>query len=276
MKILAAIHLALSLTFFLAASNDEQTFTWPNSAKAAVCLTYDDSLASQIDIAYPQLEAAGLKGTFFLQGNRDTMVERIDDWRKIAEAGHELASHSLFHPCRREGSGRDWVATVHDLDQYSIERVEIELQLTNTLLHAIDGKPASTRTFAYPCGDTAADHGTQSFYPIVSQLYLASRGVSPNLATMRDLKFTNTPAFDPSHGDLQASIAYLENCYKNGTVAIFLNHGVGGDYLVTDAQLHQEILNYLVANQDRFWIDTFQNVTAHARSEFQRLNWPIE
>ncbi|EDY81861.1 Polysaccharide deacetylase domain protein [Verrucomicrobiia bacterium DG1235] len=267
--ILSLIPLATAL---LTAAPD--TFTWPDGKKAAVCLTYDDSLASQIDIAYPQLQAAGLKGTFFLQGNGGTMTDRVDDWRQVAAAGHELASHSLFHPCRRGLPGRDWVSEVHDLDQYDLDRVKTELEITNTLLHAIDGK--TTRTFAYPCGDTAADHGEHSFLPITSELFIASRGVYPNLDTMRDFKFSNTPAFDPSGKDISASIAYLEDCYKKGTPAIFLNHGVGGDYLVTSAELHQQILDYLVANQDRFWIDTFQALTTHAHSEFTRLGWPIE
>ncbi|MDQ8201388.1 polysaccharide deacetylase family protein [Pelagicoccus sp. SDUM812003] len=262
---------ALSIGYALCAAADTNSFRWPNEKGAAVCLTYDDSLASQLDVAYPQLEEAGLKGTFFLQGNGRTMNDRLDDWRDVASAGHELASHSLFHPCRKALPGRDWVAANRDLDQYSLDRVRSELEITNTLLHAIDGQ--STRTFAYPCGDTAAEHGESSFLPIADDLFVASRGVYSNLGSIRDLDFNNTPGFDPSGKDLSASIAYLEDCYEKGTVAVFLMHGVGGDYLVTDAELHQALLDYLVENQDRFWIDTFKNVMTHAHAEFQRLGW---
>ncbi len=261
--------LALTVTTTLFSADD--TVKWPNGAGAAVCLTYDDSLASQLDIAYPQLQAAGLKGTFFLQANGNTMADRIDEWRQVAADGHELGSHSLFHPCRKGVPGRDWVADERDLDHYTIDRVRSELEITDTLLHAIDGQ--TTRTFAYPCGDIVADNGSQSLFPVVEDLYIASRGVSSNLPSLQDLKFNNTPAYDLSDKDLSQVIAYLEDCYEKGSIAIFLNHGVGGDYLVTSAELHQGILDYLVANQDRFWVDTFQNVMTHTRSEFDRLGW---
>lgn len=260
---------ALSATALLHAAPDN--FTWPHGTGAAVCLTYDDSLASQLDIAYPQLQAAGLKGTFFLQANGNTMADRIDEWRQVAADGHELASHSLFHPCRKGTPGRDWVADERDLDHYTIDRVRSELEITDTLLRAIDSQ--TTRTFAYPCGDTVADNGSQSLFPVVEDLYIASRGVSSNLPSMQDLKFNNTPAYDLSNKDLPTVIAYLEDCYEKGTVAIFLNHGVGGDYLVTDTQLHQDLLDYLVDHQDRFWVDTFKNVMIHTQSEFDRLGW---
>ncbi|MBC2608146.1 polysaccharide deacetylase family protein [Pelagicoccus albus] len=267
--------LALCFTFAATLAHaDESAFHWPHGAGAAVCLTYDDSLASQIDVAYPQLEAAGLKGTFFLQGNGGTMESRVDDWRQIAEAGHELASHSLMHPCRKGLPGRDWVADKYDLDQYNLERLESEMEVTNILLHAIDGQ--TDRTFAYPCGDTAVSNGTQPFLEFAREFFVASRGVSPELGSMRDFKFSDTPAFSPDTKTFEECVAYLEDCYAKGTVAIFLNHGVGGDYLVTDAKLHEQILEYLAENQDRFWIDTFKNVTLHAKSEFDRLDWPIE
>mgnify|MGYP001356232079 FL=1 len=35
-------------------------FTWPNGAKTAICLTYDDGLDSQLDIAIPDLENENL------------------------------------------------------------------------------------------------------------------------------------------------------------------------------------------------------------------------
>jgi hypothetical protein len=71
---------------------------WPNGAKAAVCLTYDDALDGHLDVAIPQLDAAGLKGTFFCTGNSPTLYSRMEEWRKAASNGHELGNHTLFHP----------------------------------------------------------------------------------------------------------------------------------------------------------------------------------
>ena len=50
---------------------------WPNGARAAVSLTYDDGLNSQLDCALPQLEAAGFRATFFLvQENMQALPAR--------------------------------------------------------------------------------------------------------------------------------------------------------------------------------------------------------
>jgi peptidoglycan/xylan/chitin deacetylase (PgdA/CDA1 family) len=70
---------------------------WPDGKTAAIVLTYDDAMSSQLDNAVPQLAAAGLKGTFFLSGGM--APEYMRRWREVQRAGHELGNHSLYHPC---------------------------------------------------------------------------------------------------------------------------------------------------------------------------------
>ena len=57
--------------------------TWPGGHRAAIVLTYDDALRSQLDNAVPALDAAGFKGTFFLSGT--FKQEDVDRWRAVAE-----------------------------------------------------------------------------------------------------------------------------------------------------------------------------------------------
>src|SRR5262245_48664222 len=78
-------------------------FSWPDGRSAAIALTYDDALTSQLDVAIPQLDAAGLKGTFFLTAGNMSQQD-IARWRAAAAEGHELGNHTIFHPCER-GSG---------------------------------------------------------------------------------------------------------------------------------------------------------------------------
>jgi len=71
-------------------------FAWPGGAKAAVSLTYDDALDSQIANAVPALREAGFRATFFL--TKDNVGEALDEWIQVARAGHEIGNHSQTHP----------------------------------------------------------------------------------------------------------------------------------------------------------------------------------
>src|SRR5215218_9254561 len=94
-KILPLIGLLL-----FAANAAAADFAWPaKGKKAAIVLTYDDALRSQLDFAVPQLDAANLRGTFFLDA--DISPDDMLRWRKVAARGHELGNHALFHPCPR-------------------------------------------------------------------------------------------------------------------------------------------------------------------------------
>jgi peptidoglycan/xylan/chitin deacetylase (PgdA/CDA1 family) len=89
------------------AANAERTLTgglpssiWPNGAKAAVSLTYDDGLDSQLDRAGPQLDEFKFKATFFV--TRENMEARLADWVALAQRGHEIADLTVHHPsCER-------------------------------------------------------------------------------------------------------------------------------------------------------------------------------
>ncbi|HEY5807599.1 MAG TPA: polysaccharide deacetylase family protein, partial [Povalibacter sp.] len=118
--------------------------TWPEGKNAAIVLTYDDALHSQLDIAVPQLTAASLKGTFFLDG--DITPAELRRWREVQRAGHELGNHSLFHPCPRAIlPGRPQYLT----ENYDVTRTLGEIAAMNNVLFGIDGK--ESRTYSAPC-----------------------------------------------------------------------------------------------------------------------------
>src|SRR5258708_7076610 len=109
---------------------------WPNGARAAVSLTYDDALNSQLDNAVPELDRLGLKATFFL--TEDNAHWRLADWEALARDGHEVANHTVTHPCALSG--------------YSAERFEhSEIDRMEGYLDDHFGADRA-RTFAYPCG----------------------------------------------------------------------------------------------------------------------------
>ena len=139
--------LALALGLVCGVSAQAGT-KWPDGAKAAVVLTYDDALTSQLDHAVPVLDAAGFKGTFFLTGLKPEAVAR---WRAVAAEGHELGNHTVLHACPASGSSGD---ISHTSNAYTTERMLKEIEQQNVFLTSLDGKP--THGFASPCGATLA------------------------------------------------------------------------------------------------------------------------
>jgi sialate O-acetylesterase len=58
---------------------EEGVFHWPGSARAAVCMTYDDVIDQHLDNAAPDLENANLRGTFCVQVLPGSLPTRIED-----------------------------------------------------------------------------------------------------------------------------------------------------------------------------------------------------
>src|ERR1041384_1908177 len=64
----------------------KSAFHWPKGAKAAVSLTYDDAIPTQLNNAIPALDQDGLSGTFFLEGN-NVNQENEGKWKAASKEG---------------------------------------------------------------------------------------------------------------------------------------------------------------------------------------------
>ena len=230
---------------------------WPNGAKAAVVLTYDDAIRSQLDIAIPQLDAAGFKGTFFLSGT--FQQEDVERWRKVAASGHELANHSVFHPCAR---GSFDMPEQYNNERYSTKTMLTEIRVMNTMLHAIDGG-SELRTYATPCGQSIVGDGDYIAALRAAGLvkYVRSTG-APGAGVLDPF---NVPGmFFPETTKGSDLIAFVEAARQRGGLAVLGFHGVGGDYLKVSAEAHQELVSYLKAHQDIYWVATFRHALDYA------------
>jgi peptidoglycan/xylan/chitin deacetylase (PgdA/CDA1 family) len=230
------------------ASAEPATPTWPESRRAAIALTYDDALESQLDIAIPQLDAAGLKGTFFLMGRGiDGQVSR---WRAAAASGHELGNHTVNHPCAR--------GTYPMRDQYTSEAYNVKVMLTeigvmNAFLQAIDGKTA--HAFATPC-DQHTVGGQDYLVP------LQRAGLASFIRDVRVMPMTTVSYITFRNKSGAEMIAWVENVVRRGGVGVIAFHGVGGDYLSVSAEAHRELLEYLEAHEGEIWTTTFSELMA--------------
>jgi peptidoglycan/xylan/chitin deacetylase (PgdA/CDA1 family) len=241
-----------------------ENFRWPNGAKAAVSLAYDDAADSQLDHAIPALNRHGVKGTFYLRLSSPTIAQRLPEWRAAAQQGHELANHSLFHQCRRSQPERGWVEPHRDLDTTSVAQMRDQVTLANTMLYAIDGR--RERTFTAPCGDLLA--GGQEYLPAVKSEFVAikasiGRGAVPSMAALDPYR---VPVVAPVGLTGQQLIAMVKEAADRGTMISFTFHGIGGDHLANSSAAHEELVKYLAANRKVYWTDTFLNIMKHVKS----------
>ncbi len=218
-----------------------EPFAWPGGAKAAVSLTYDDGLDSQVEHAVPALTDAGLKGTFFL--TRENMEAKLTDWQAVFRQGHEVGNHSITHPCAlahctSAAFHRDQVAPMEAfLDQnFSANRF---------------------RSYAYPCGYLGLGRG--DLRQRIGRYQSALRGEVAAARTVSGLP--NDPrrvaadpfmlhAFEPtwSIDSPWWAYHYVNQAIRSGDWAILVFHDVypermgAGD---TSQRVHTAILAWL-------------------------------
>ncbi len=241
------------------ADYSEAQYKWPNGAKAAVCLTYDDGLDCHLDVAIPQLDEFGLKGTFFCTGNSQSLYNRLEEWRAIADNGHELGNHTLFHPC--DGARGDWVKPEYDLNNYTLEQFLSEVKTENTLLKAIDGN--EKRTYGYTCSDVTA--GGKDFTDEIKPLFVAARRDGPVPENMQNYNVYQAPSWGVNSPSAEELIAYVNEAREKGTIAVFMFHSVGGGYLNTGGTEHLKLLEYLNKNSSDFYSATFMEVMEYIK-----------
>jgi peptidoglycan/xylan/chitin deacetylase (PgdA/CDA1 family) len=259
--LLISIGLALGVQASTAA---EKSFAWPNGAKAAVNLAYDDALDSQLDNAIPSLNKYGIKGTFYLNVVSPTLTVRLDDWRAAAQKGHELGNHSIFHQCSKSSPGRDWVPADRDLDKVSVIQMQDQVKVANAFLHAIDGK--TERTYTPPCIDLNA--GGSNYVDGLKSEFVAFKavggGVTPDMKTLDPYR---VGVDFPTNVTGAQLIAVVKEAAAKGTMANFTFHGVGGDHLSVSTEAHDELVKYLADNKNIYWTDSFVNIMKYVKEQ---------
>jgi peptidoglycan-N-acetylglucosamine deacetylase len=244
-----------------------QTATTWNGKSCAVVLTYDDAIDIDLDHVVPALDSQKLKGTFYLIGSSGMVNTRMAEWRAAAKKGHELANHTLFHPCAG-GLGRGFVTPETDLNYYTVKRVTGEMRMTNTFLKAIDGK--TERTFAYPCGDTKI--GDTSYINGMKDEFVAARGTQAGLQKINEVNLYDVRCYTINGQGADYMINLVKQAMDSHTLLVFLFHGVGGGHsLNVDGAAHSQLLHYLKQNEKSIWIAPMLEV-----AKFIKKNQPAK
>ncbi|MEZ4810102.1 MAG: sialate O-acetylesterase [Allomuricauda sp.] len=231
--------------------------------KAAVILTYDDALNVHLDHAIPLLDSLGLKGTFYVSTYSKVFRDRLQDWKQITKHGHELANHTIFHPCMGNES-RPWVNPNYDMNTYTVKRMVDEIRINNTLLEALDGK--KERTFAYTCGDFTVN-GKDFFMDELKEDLVAARAVRSEMHKIDEVDIYSMDSYPIVGESGEELIDLVKQAEENNALLIFLFHGVGGEHSMdVSLSAHKELLEYLKQHENEVWTTTLLDVAKHIKN----------
>lgn len=218
--------------------------------KCAVVLTYDDGLDEHLTNALPALDSLGLKATFYIANYMGRLQSQIPGWRAAAAKGHELANHTLFHPCEGGRPGREFVNADYDMNNYSMARITSEIRAMNAVLYAIDAK--TSRTFAFPCGDNKV-HDT-AYIDSLHNDFIAARGVVGTMPTIDKVDLYDFPGYGVFNHSGEAMIEWVKEAEAKQGLLVILFHGVGGGHsLNVSLPAHSQLLHYLKQHEKDVW-----------------------
>lgn len=264
---------------------------WPEDRAAAISLTFDDAMQTQLDNVRPILRRHQLKGTFFvITGPGSSWRRRIDDWEHLAAEGNEIGSHTVNHPCLLKN------IEIHSQD-YAPDMMLKEMRDSSREIIARLGTQRGL-TFAYPCGDMSfGPPGQQArnqarYLEYVAEYYFAARGYNSWAPVVpEDLNPLTIPVLGWTLGkDFLSLLAMMEPVRQGHNWGVFVFHGVGGQWLSIRSQTLDELAGYLERHPE-IWCTTFGDAVRYiqeakaleirpgestARHVQFALNWPMD
>lgn len=212
---------------------------------AAYSITMDDGSANQAKLAAPILEKYHFRATFFViaglttdQPDATNAAHLPSDWcgvgwqqwRALAEKGHEIGSHTMTHP--------------------HLDAVKDPAALRREIVHSADEIQAKMGrrpiSFAFPFSAT-----NEQSLNIARKAYLAVRGHGLVYLTA---------------GRLGRYNAYIDGLIKDGEAGVGILHGLDGvGWEPIKSEVFKAHVEYLARNQDKLWVDTMGNVELYCR-----------
>jgi peptidoglycan/xylan/chitin deacetylase (PgdA/CDA1 family) len=175
-------------------------------------ISFDDIPNSAARIGAPILEAAGLRGTFYMCGGHSGQTfegrpqHEVSDLITLAKAGHEIACHTFGHPN---------VVAIKD----AARAQDADLNAA-FVTHQISA-PAPV-SFAYPFGRVSG--AAKAFY---AQRFMSCRGVyaGVNAGTM-DFSELRAIGIESRGHDMGVVRAYIDEAKAKNGWLIFFTHDV--------------------------------------------------
>ena len=234
------------------ASQMAPPMAWPGGARMALSLSFDDGRESQVTAGLPVFARHGAKVTLFVVPS--AVERRLDGWKQAVAAGHEIGNHSLTHSC----SGNFPFSRQKALEEHSLQRMREELVTANARIAELLG--VTPRTFAYPCGQTFVGRGraTQSYVPVIAELFLAGRGWMDEAANDPSyVDLAQTTGVEMDGRDFAQIRPLLDDARKAGAWLVLAGHEIGaGGRQTTRIAMLDELLAYAKDPANGIWLAT--------------------
>lgn len=209
---------------FVSQPREVDVCTWWGCRRGAASWSIDDGYSSCREV----LETAGIRGTYFYSGG-----STLDWFSEYSAAGHEIASHTVGHPCNTPACSPTCTPEslaalpVDDAVVTAYRRDQIEPNIA--VIEAGTGKPVLS--LAWPCGCTDPSRwtaaqsyvlGARGYYDYIAQLAWLE---DVNLQTPVNLFNLNT-----AHSYRQD---FIDQAYAEGKWSTTTSHGAcdGIDYI---------------------------------------------
>ncbi len=231
-------------------SQQNDAFSWPNGARAAVSLSFDDARTSQVDVGLDLFDRLGVRVTFYVVPS--AVEQRLEGWRRLRDAGHEIGNHSRTHPC----SGNFAWSRENALETYTLDRIREDLAEANDRIDELLG--VTPEVFAYPCGQTfvGRDAETRSYVPVVSEMFLSGRGwrdEAPNAPTFVDMAQVLGMEMDGTSFDEIRAV--VEQAKEEGSWVVLAGHEIGdGGTQTTHVDMLERLIRYAKDPANEIWL----------------------
>ncbi len=242
------------------------TFRWPGDAVAAISLTFDDGLASQLAVGVPLLNRHGVRATFYVNPSDDYPAQ-LAGWRAAFLAGHEIGNHTVRHPCSQNF---DWISENGraSLEEMSWEEMGAEIDEAGRRIAAVIPEQGQV-SFAYPCYQPFLGRGARrrSYVPLVLERCIAGRGRGerPNDPRYCDLGYLWS--FPCERMDGSHLIGLVEQTAGLERWGILTFHGIHQGHLsVSDTDL-EELCGYLARQRDRIWTAPLAEIARYVAAQ---------
>ncbi|BBN80182.1 chitooligosaccharide deacetylase [Pseudoalteromonas sp. A25] len=242
-----------------------QTMGWqyPNGARNAISITFDDARESQVDVGVPILDKYNVKATFYVMP--EPVQGRLTQWQTVAGNGHEIGNHTASHLCT---GNFQWLRAMNKgLEQVDLQWLRDDITKTNNYIENNLG--VTPRSFAYPCGNTFVGRGleVQSYVPLIADMFTTGRtwlDETANDANYTDFaQLTGIRIDGMTYEQIKATLDALR--FSKSWI-ILAGHEVGQKGMYTiDSQALESLIIYLKDPANGYWLDTVDNVANYLK-----------